>query len=70
MNVLACVFAIIGITVMLALGGVICESEALGEKLLKVKKAAGAVLRGALVVLMLPAYAVFKAAAFIGFIEN
>ena len=70
MNVLACVFAIIGITVILALGGVICESEAFGNKLLKVKRAASAVLRGTLLVLMLPAYAVFKAATFVGFIEN
>ena len=70
MNVLACVLAIIGITVILALGGIICESEVLGEKLLKIKRASGAVLRGALLVLMIPAYVAFKAAAFVGFIEN
>ncbi|MBE6563164.1 MAG: hypothetical protein E7660_05450 [Ruminococcaceae bacterium] len=70
MNVLAYILAFIGITVILALGGVICESEALGEKLLKARKVASAVLRGALLVLMLPAYIVFRAATFVGFIEN
>ncbi len=70
MSVLAYVFAVIGIALILALGGVICESEALSDKLSAAKKYFGAFMKVVLFALMIPAFVIFRAACAMGFNEK
>lgn len=66
MSVVAYILAFIGISVVLAIGGMICESEALSDKLLKIKHYLSVGAEVVLFVLMIPALVVFRAASAMG----
>jgi hypothetical protein len=66
MSVLFYVFALIVISLVVALGGILCESSRVSSILGGVKKCALAASKVVIFALMLPAFVVFRAAGAIG----
>ncbi len=69
MSVIVYLLTFIGAIAIVGISGYIFESEVLGEAALKVKNFSLAALKCVLYVLMIPAFVVFRAVSYMGFIE-